>query len=167
MFIDHLVEEITQRLLQNEDRFAAEYLVPCKLHDLTDAIIDTIYDTYCQDLANGRDAFRLEVTRLKTRWSISEQKPRRLVDTLKATNKQLYPDVFMVLSILLTMPASSASAERSFSAMRRIKNFLRATMGDVRLSGLALLHLHRQMDIDVDKIINDFAAAKTRRLDFL
>jgi hypothetical protein len=36
------------------------------------------------------------------------------------------------------MPVSSASSERSVSAMRRVKNCLRATMGDERLSNLSL-----------------------------
>ena len=36
--------------------------------------------------------------------------------------------IFFILSIFLTMPVSSASSEHSFSAMRRIKNYLRTTM---------------------------------------
>ena len=51
--------------------------------------------------------------------------------------------IFFILSIFLTKPVSSASSERSFSAMRRIKNYLRTlTMRDERLSNLSLLHVY-------------------------
>ena len=62
------------------------------------------------------------------------------------------------------MPASSATAERSFSAMKRITNYLRATMGDERLSSLALMHVHRSFQIDIDEVISVFAGLKNRRM---
>ena len=37
---------------------------------------------------------------------------------------------------------SSCEAERSFSALRRIKSYLRNTMSSERFAGLALMHLH-------------------------
>ena len=45
---------------------------------------------------------------------------------------------------------SSASSERSFSAMLRVKICLRATMGDERLSNLSLLHNHRTRNLSVE-----------------
>ena len=41
----------------------------------------------------------------------------------------ILPVLYKVASILPTIPATSCSAERSFSALRRIKTFLRSTMG--------------------------------------
>ncbi len=45
-----------------------------------------------------------------------------------------------------------------FNAMRRVKSYLRSTMADDRLSALAILHSHREMDVDINSIINEFAA---------
>ncbi|XP_074656009.1 52 kDa repressor of the inhibitor of the protein kinase-like [Tubulanus polymorphus] len=47
-----------------------------------------------------------------------------------------------------TLPVGSASAERSFSCLRRTKTYLRSTMTDNRLANLALLNIHHEMEID-------------------
>ena len=65
------------------------------------------------------------------------------------------------------MPVSSASSERSFSAMRRVKYCLRATMGDEILSNLSLLHIHRARNLSLEDVINTFAVRQNRRLDFI
>ena len=69
------------------------------------------------------------------------------------------------MKILLYMSVSSASAERSFRVMRRLKTYLRSTMGSKRLSSLALLHIYRDdFPVDSDKIISEFVSRKERRL---
>jgi len=65
------------------------------------------------------------------------------------------------------MPVSTATAEKHLSIMRRLKNYMRSTMLTERMSGLALLHAYRHMEIDIDIIINKFAASKGRKLDLL
>ena len=42
---------------------------------------------------------------------------------------------------------------------------MRATMGQERLSSLALLHIHYDSDIDVTKVVDRFAALNPRRLE--
>src|SRR5207244_7285453 len=51
----------------------------------------------------------------------------------------LIPDVLTLLKLCLVLPASTASAERSFSTLRRVKSYLRATMGQERLNHLLIL----------------------------
>ena len=88
---------------------------------------------------------------------VDGQKPQALLETLNVTNQDLYPNIYAIFTVLITMPVSSASSERSFSAMRRVKNCLRATMGDERLSNLSLLHIHRTRNLSVEDVINKFA----------
>ena len=92
-------------------------------------------------------------------------KTQTLLETLNVTNQDLYPNIYAIFT-LITMPVSLASSERSFSAMRHIKNCLIATMGDERLSNLSLLHIHRTRNISVEDVINKFAVRKNRRLDY-
>ncbi|KAH3847847.1 hypothetical protein DPMN_090181 [Dreissena polymorpha] len=40
-------------------------------------------------------------------------------------------------------PVSTATADRSFCSITRVKTYLRSTMGMERMSGLALLNIHR------------------------
>lgn len=50
---------------------------------------------------------------------------------------------------------STETAERSFSSLRRLKNYMRSTMTKSRLNGLALLNIHNNKYIDIDEVVND------------
>ena len=125
VFLDHLVGEITNRLLSNEERFLASFYIPSKLANLTPDIADRIYATYRSDLGD-KNEFDDEIARWKTRWSLEDEKPGRLLDILNVTDPDLYPSIYRIIWILLTMPVSSATSERSFifSAMQRAKSFI-------------------------------------------
>ena len=56
---------------------------------------------------------------------------------------------------------------RSFSALRRLKVYLRSTISEDRLNGLALLNVHRNIKIDLTEAVDQFAHAHPRRLHFL
>ena len=72
-----------------------------------------------------------------------------------------------IFTVLVTMPVSTATPERSFSTMRRVKTYLvRSTMETERLVALALMHAYRDMPIDVEAVIREFCAKKNRRLAF-
>lgn len=53
---------------------------------------------------------------------------------LTEAEKQLLSEVCRLLELILVMPATNAVSERSFSALRRIKTYLRSTMSQVRLN---------------------------------
>ena len=78
-----------------------------------------------------------------------------------------YLDVVTALIMFLTLPVTVATAERSFSKLKFIKNYLRNSMGQERLSGLALLSIEasRAKVMDVDQLIDRFAEIKSRRKD--
>ena len=57
------------------------------------------------------------------------------------------------------MPVTSSECERSVSGIRRMNNFMRASMGKDHLSNLALLHIHYEYCIDLDKVEDSFAHA--------
>jgi hypothetical protein len=93
---------------------------------------------------------------------VDGQKPQTLLETLNVTNQDLYPNmIYAIFTVLITMTVSSASSERSLCALHRIKNCLRATMGDEKLSNLSLLHIHRTRNLSVEDVINKFAVTKT------
>jgi hypothetical protein len=102
----------------------------------------------------------------KARWAtLTTAKPSNLKDTLNVANEELYPSISTVLSILYTMPASTATTERSFSVLRRLKTYLRTTMLQDRLTSLAVLHVHRDIDIDIDRVMRSFTLGKSRHID--
>ena len=75
-----------------------------------------------------------------------------------------FPNLAILYRIYLTIPISSAKAERTFSRLKLIKNFLRSSMGEERLSNLALLCIERDIEIDIYKVIARFAKDKNRQM---
>jgi hypothetical protein len=68
----------------------------------------------------------------------------------------LFPETLKLANLLTVVPASSATAERSFSCLKRIKTWLRSTMTQTRLNDLALLHAHREMTPDLNLVMKEF-----------
>ena len=90
--------------------------------------------------------------------------PQTLVETLDHANSQFYPGVYVALVTLLTYPVSTCTAKRSFSSIKRLKSPLRSTMTDERLSSLAILHIHKHKNVDIDRLVTEFACLQGRRL---
>ena len=63
------------------------------------------------------------------------------------------------------MPVTVASAERSFSKLKLLKNHLRSSMSQKRLNGLATLCIEKKFldEIDIHIIVKDFASRNVRR----
>nr|XP_028959292.1 uncharacterized protein LOC114825112 [Malus domestica] len=75
------------------------------------------------------------------------------------------PNVLIAYRVLLTVPVTVASAERTFSKLKLLKSYLRTTMTQDRLNGLAILCIEKNEieDLEYDDIINDFASKSARR----
>lgn len=82
--------------------------------------------------------------------------------------KDVYPNVFVTLRIIGTIPVTVASAERSFSKLKLIKTYLRNSMTQDRLSSLALLSIESELatTLDYSDVIEDFSRKKSRRVVF-
>ncbi|KAI3702674.1 hypothetical protein L6452_28423 [Arctium lappa] len=80
-----------------------------------------------------------------------------------------YPNVSVAYRIMLTVPVTVASAERSFSKLKLLKTYLRSSMSQKRLNGLAILCIEKDMldNVDLDAIIDDFASKNARRSCFV
>ena len=81
--------------------------------------------------------------------------------------RDILPVLCKVASILATIPATPCSAERSFSALHHIKTFLRSTMGQDRLSRIAVINIERKyanktMQDDMQRIIDIFGRRSNR-----
>lgn len=123
-------------------------------------------------LANAYSYFGIDTNKLKAQAMVAKNmlqataKPcTPISDVLKATDsmKAAFPgDLLIVVELAMTIPVSSAGAERSFSTMRWVKTFLRSSMTDSRLSNLCLLSIERglsgQLMLDPSPVVDAFAA---------
>ncbi|XP_020866698.1 zinc finger MYM-type protein 1 [Arabidopsis lyrata subsp. lyrata] len=80
-------------------------------------------------------------------------------------NVGCYPNVSIAYRILLTTPVTVASAERSFSKLKLLKNYMRSSMSQQRLNGLAILCIEKSLleSIDFETVIHEFASTRARQ----
>ncbi|CAH2250900.1 zinc finger MYM-type 1-like [Pelobates cultripes] len=78
------------------------------------------------------------------------------------------PNVAIALLIMLTLPITVATGERSFSKLKIIKNYLRSSMSQERLVGLAMIAIENRtaQEIDFETLLKNFANAKARQVKF-
>lgn len=79
---------------------------------------------------------------------------------------ELYPNLTIALRLMLTVPVTVASGERSFSRLKLSKTHLRTTMLQERLSALAQISIEHEItrSLDKDELIKAFSALKRRRV---
>ena len=77
-----------------------------------------------------------------------------------------YPNLLIALQIMLTTPVTVASAKRSFSRLKLIKNYLLSLISQERFSSLVILPIGSEVanSIDFDDLIKDLASKKARKL---
>jgi hypothetical protein len=100
----------------------------------------------------------------QTFWQNSPDIPETLQGSLKKTDSLMFPNIHTILRLLLTLPITTCTCERSISVLGRIKTFNRTTMTDDRLSALCMICAYRHKQIDWEKMVNTFANQNPRRM---
>ena len=102
----------------------------------------------------------------KDRATASVMDIKEYIQKMSVSERQLIAEVSNLLQLLLVMPSTNAISERSFSALRRVKNYLRSSMAQERLNHLLLLHAHKHLtdSIDLIAVANDFVSLSEHRL---
>jgi len=70
------------------------------------------------------------------RRALVDDKPKVLLDTLHATNRDLIPDYIQYHQYLIVTTQCHQQQARSLSGRRCVKSYLRSPMGDTRLFNL-------------------------------
>ncbi|KAL4639681.1 hypothetical protein ACB092_03G235900 [Castanea dentata] len=136
------------------------------------SLVDKFYpidftDDEKNDLKKELDLYKYDVVQhsgFKNLKNISE-----LCQWMVRTRKsEIYPLICRVVKLVLTLPVSTATTERAFSAMNVIKTDLRNKMEDEFLLDAMMLFIERDIaaTISTDSIIDDFEDLKRRRVPF-
>ena len=56
-----------------------------------------------------------------------------------------YPNISIAYRILFTVPVTVASAERIFSKLKLLRNYMRSTMSQEKLNSLAILCIEKKL----------------------
>ena len=87
-----------------------------------------MWERLCRDRQNG---------------GVAADIPDRVREALAVVHQQSFCNIYTFLQLLVTVPISSATCERSISTLRYTKPYLRNSMTQDRLNGLALMYVHR------------------------
>ncbi|CAN1294675.1 Zinc finger MYM-type protein 1 [Linum perenne] len=93
-----------------------------------------------------------------------------LLEKLVETRMDLhYKMICRLMRLVLTLPVSTATTERSFSAMKFLKTDLRNKMSDEFLEDCLTIFFEREyaIDLDEDSIVDEFAKVKDRRVQLM
>ena len=96
--------------------------------------------------------FPAEMQRWRKKYSVmpDDKRPSSPAQAIKDCNEVFFPNMCVLLKLACTLPFTSCECERSASALRRLHNYMRATMGNNRLSYLALLYIHYDTQSNVE-----------------
>ncbi|XP_062100351.1 uncharacterized protein LOC133806242 [Humulus lupulus] len=127
-------------------------LYPCDFSTMDIKVLEYQLQTYVDDMRS-----HVKFSALKGMVVVS----KKLVETKK---DKVYPLVYLLIKLALTLPVATASVERAFSAMNIVKNQMRNKMGDQWLNDSLTVHLEKYVfdAIDNESIIHRFQNMKSR-----
>lgn len=167
LICDTLILELKRRMetysnLNNRFRVFYEH-ESMNINDKRNAAVQ-LKSVYKYDLDDGFEDELVQFLSLASEKQISGPcEMYKLIQTYNLVST--FPNVEIALRIYLSLPSTNASAERSFSVLKRVKNYLRSTMTQHRLSALALLAIESNLTktMDFNDVIDEFAVAKSRK----
>lgn len=144
---DRVLREMNSRFEGNDED------VLCALGDivLNSSPLNDSFEKVSDFYGLDRDLLEVEKSTFENSISPDEDpNPRARVKTATDVVYKMYTDglnellpvIYEAATILASIPATSCSAERSFSGLRRMKTYLRSTTGQERLNAISIIY-HR------------------------
>ncbi|XP_021985078.2 zinc finger MYM-type protein 1 [Helianthus annuus] len=145
------------------------FLFPKKLRELTEKDLKSrCYGL--QDALKFKDESDVDADELYEELKLFETfLPSHIVCPFDAFNSLkkigFFPNALIAYRVLLTIPVTVASAERSFSKLKLLKTYLRSSMSQERLNGLAMISIENDIleTMDYEDLIESFASRNARR----
>ncbi|KAJ8768080.1 hypothetical protein K2173_021020 [Erythroxylum novogranatense] len=140
-------------VFDNQKLISLAQFYPSDFSSIELIILDNQLENYIVDVRSD-----IRFSELKGMGELS----KKLVETRKHI---VYPLVYLLLKLALILPVTTATVERSFSAMNIIKSRLRNRMGDDLLNDCLIAFIEKDVfnSIDNEKVIQHFQNMKTRR----
>jgi len=170
--LDHLLTELNLRFSEHAKRATeALKLIPSVMefsgHAESNGTKELI-DFYQDDLPSPETVdTEIHIWRMKWDKVKVPDRPDTASKALEQADSLVFPNIHRLLRILCTLPVTSCECERSISGLRRLKTYMRTTMTEDRMNGLLLTHIHYDMELNTDDIIDEFARQHPRRMELL
>lgn len=164
--LDHILQQMRERF--SKSQIVASrllHLIPSVLCAVEEVHLDDVVETYKEDLPNHA-LVTSEIWRWRTKWNKEDVKdqPSTLQSALLNCDPDYFPNIHTLLRIVCTLPVTSCENERANSVLKNLKTYLRNSMGEERMSALALMKIHYSAHIDLEDIVERFKAKCNRRI---
>jgi len=160
--LDNFLSQLHDRFIKHKLLQSFSYIPPgYKTHSVTDQDIKYLIDTYKEDLNNSSLVITGEFYLWQKKYN-EVHVSKSALDVFSECDIIIFPHIHNLLNILITLPVTTATGERSFSTLKHLETY---SIGQARLSGLALMNIHRDIKINTDEVINEMNT-KSRRLNY-
>ena len=164
--LDKIINELKNRFAENDNKILCSMGKILSQERPDDEAFSVVSEFYS-----------LDMDQLKADHKVFIHAKKQLADTtsISVMYKQMFqsktlmmmPELSKIIKVFSVIPATSCSAERSFSSLRRLKTYLRNTMGQDRLSSLAVMTIepsfvNRVLTEDMSDLIRAFAGNNNR-----
>lgn len=170
VILDNLGSELRKRCTAYE-KIQEKFSVIIEFGDLDNREIrkrsKRLREIYCSDLESSLEDELVHFHAHCTEKKMEKNSPSDLLELLHSNALYTeFPNVEIAYRIFITLAVTNCSAERSFSCLKRVKNYLRSTMGANRLNCLAILCIESDVvqRLDCEDLIDQFAIQKVRRV---
>ncbi|KAK0155367.1 hypothetical protein N1851_002271 [Merluccius polli] len=174
--LDNILTQVRNRFKDNEKRMFLALLDPKKFFSYRENFPNSEFQSLAENYGLHFDLPRLK-TELTVMYNMTNYEARSPSDLLHFLNlKELtesMPQLYHLTCLLLTIPVSTSSVQRSFSALKRIKTHARNSTGQDCLGALALMSIDKGLILELkskDKLYDAAIAhftKKDRRMDFV
>ena len=165
-FLDHIISELNAQFSSLAQTASKLYgMIPAILCSGKNVDLTEVVELYNDDMPSP-ELFQQELERWKTRYlsKANSDRPSTCAKALAECDEELFPNIYVLLVIACTLPVTSCECERNASVLRRLNNFMRASMNESRLTSLALMHIHYDKIVDLDRVVDLFSQAHPRRI---
>ena len=146
--LDLLINAIKNRFEQEDYKryiILENLLLKCAKNESYAYELETVFNNYSEF---QREQLPQQLEQFSTACRQVEEKDfPSLLDVVKQMNtyeKAHISQVIELFKLILVLPATNASSERSFSLLRLVKSYLRATTGQGRLNHLMILSAYKE-----------------------
>ena len=167
-FLDHLTSQLQTRFSERNLNYLNGFFVfPTKVVTISDW--KEKFMIYANEHLDDLPEQRYLGTELRM-WEdhcmtqVQGVPPSTLATLLPTIDRISFTNIYAAMQILATLPVTTCTCERSISTLRRLKTYLRNAMTENRLNNLALLHIHRDIHIDVQEVVDRFAIRHPHRM---
>jgi len=159
-FISMLLQQLNERFSNKKELITSlQYVIPKFCVNKKYKDIKPYVDFYIDN--SNLLAIEAEFSLWQTKWTkiLEKDRPSNVFNALSQCNLDFFSVNFLFIKYVgnfASLPVSTSTHERTFSTLKRLKTFLRNRTGQERLAGLALVCVHKDIEIDTEEVIKRF-----------